>query len=285
MSTEFLSFPPGVLGAPPQRLALLRRDHGWLAIEKPPGVGIHPHPLFPGVPVLSEALGGLSGSVLPGAGRLRPQAAFFTEPEIYGWALFSRDAGWLRSVRNDIGSSLAVFTFELLASDVAPTEGAERVCRLPLFERPAQSPPVVVSHRHGKKSATTFRRADSFPHLGLELWVARTTFPRPLQLRIHAFESGLRIPGDPWWEGGDPIWRQTFYRRRTGKLTPFFTGSPVWLRDVDFSAGQSARNGLLPSTITATPPNKWTEFLLKADRGRLGGSGPSPLPGIPRVKE
>jgi 23S rRNA-/tRNA-specific pseudouridylate synthase len=53
---------------------------------------------------------------------------------------------------------------------------------------------MVVSHRGGRKCATVFTRREAWGRYSL--WEARTGDNRPHQVRIHAAESRLRIPGE-----------------------------------------------------------------------------------------
>ena len=51
-----VGFPPPLLGSAPQRLPILEDAPGWLALEKPAGVGTRAHPWDPHVPDLDQAL-------------------------------------------------------------------------------------------------------------------------------------------------------------------------------------------------------------------------------------
>ena len=51
-----VGFPPPLLGEAPIRLPILKDTDGWLAIEKPAGVGMRAHPWDERTPDLDSAL-------------------------------------------------------------------------------------------------------------------------------------------------------------------------------------------------------------------------------------
>lgn len=270
---DWIGFSPGLLGPEPVRLRILARGGGWFACEKPSGFATHNHTRAEGFPVMEEALqvqmecGKPELLALTGPHARSIESALYLDPEIYGLAIFSWDPSTTAILRNAIGSQLCRFRFDLVARDTSPERGETRHCRLPIREHATGIPPVSISHRRGKKAETRFGRMEIPGFESLELWEGVATWLRPYQMRIHAYESGLHLPGDPFWGGRPAICRESFYRGRSAPRTPLWEGPALRLAAVE--AGDPGDTRLppdFPSTISVPPPRKWRVLLKRIRR-------------------
>jgi 23S rRNA-/tRNA-specific pseudouridylate synthase len=264
MPEDRIGFPPPLLGPDPCRLSILGGSAGWFALEKPVGVLPHAHPGFPDFPLLDRSLQVQREAEKPellkrtgeSAGRIR--STFFLEPDIEGIALFT----WvdeLRSLfRNQIGSQQAHFRFQLIARDILPEAGAERDCNLPLTDPMPGIEAVRVSHRYGKMAETRFRRIEQFPAGDLSLWSAESRLIRPGQIALHAFECGLRIPGEPLWSREAPFYREDFYKKRQKGRTPFLPGPLIRMQALEINQGDPSAGDRQPLVSILSPePAGW----------------------------
>lgn len=199
-----IGFPPPLLGPTPLRLPVLGRGGDWIALEKPPGVAVSFQDWEEkGIPGLTEALVAQIRADKPELQRLGLDwisPVFALDSEVSGVALFATSEEAAKRLRNSLGSKEFSFTFTLLARS-APDLPAEITCDLPLAKH-QRLPQIIVSHSTGKMSETSFQRGESAGPF--HLWTARTSYPRLHQVRVHAAESGLLIPGDKRY-GGEPL--------------------------------------------------------------------------------
>ncbi len=96
-------------------------------------------------------------------------------------------------LRNAAGSRRWEFVYDVIAQNTGAEQPAPLTCDLPLASH-ASEPRVVVSHASGKKCKTVFTPVQALGRW--TLWEARTRENRPHQIRIHAHECGLHVPGD-----------------------------------------------------------------------------------------
>ncbi len=232
---EQIGFPPPLLGDRPRRLRVLHAGPDCLVLEKPFGLVPHAHPAYPESRDIARALQQQRDAAKPEMVRLglspgTPLGSIvFQEPEIASVAVFGRSKSALSALRNQLGSNGFSFLFLLIARDRDPGSGEDRTCDLPLLEPGPGSPSARVSHRSGKQAVTRFRKVESWEDCNLSLWEARTHFPRLHQLRLHARESGIAIPGDPYGGGEPELTREQFHRRPAARRTPALPGLPVQL--------------------------------------------------------
>lgn len=199
-----IGFPPPLLGEFPQRLNVLARGADWFALEKPPGVAVSFQDWEErGIPGLTEALVTQIKADKP---ELNRQGINWVSPvyaldsEMSGIALFALTEDAAKKMRNSLGSKEFKFTFSFLARS-APDLPPEIACDLPLAKH-QRLPQIIVSHTSGKMSETTFVKGEAIgPY---HQWTAVTRYPRLHQVRVHACESGLLIPGDPRY-GSEPL--------------------------------------------------------------------------------
>ncbi len=199
-----VGFPPPLLGPQPVRLEVLQRGPGWLALEKPPGVAVSFQDWEEkGIPGLTEALVTQIKNGKPELKRLGMEwisPVFALDAEMSGLALFALNEGEAKNLRNLLGSKGFTFLFKIFARS-APDLPPEITCDLPLAKH-QRLPQIIVSHTTGKMCQTVFRRGEAVgPY---HFWTAETNYPRLHQVRVHAHESGILIPGDKRY-GSEPL--------------------------------------------------------------------------------
>jgi 23S rRNA-/tRNA-specific pseudouridylate synthase len=190
---EKLGFPAPLLGDENWRLPVLASGSEWWMLFKPAGCVVAPDVRMPEFPSLTEAWDvqfrqGKPEFVQTGLSKVK--SVYPLDPEIHGPVLLAGDGAVLESLRNSFGSDQFLFQFEFLATDGGvPVDDFE--VDLPIQIKEDE---VRVTHRHGKKSITNFHRVKRWGKLSL--WQATTRYPRLFQVRIHAWESRLRILGE-----------------------------------------------------------------------------------------
>jgi len=107
-------------------------------------------------------------------------------------------------------------------------------CSLPIQEKRSGIPPFRVSHRFGKQARTRFFRLKKTGASDLWLWQGASDWIRPGQILLHAKEVGIGIPGDPYFSGIAPLFKETFYRRPRPGATPLVEGPPLYLSKLDW---------------------------------------------------
>jgi len=240
---ECITFPAGVLGAEPARLPVLARGEGWMALAKPAGVSVGSEALEP---TAADLIGALQSALAAGkpqllrlgithAGRVHHIDAAAT-----GAVVLALGAEAEARSRNDVGSQRWEFVFDVLAEANVGDEPAPLTCDLPLV-RHATEPRMVVSHATGKKCATTFTPVRSLGRWGL--WEARTQDNRPHQIRVHARESGLRIPGENTYGRVPRVFLSQLkskYRAGGDDERPLHPGLALHLREIGFRGAAEA---------------------------------------------
>jgi len=260
-----IGFPPPLLGFEPRRLAVSRDEGDWLVMDKPTGVLVLEDNWYPKTPVLTEAVLHQARSEKPELVRnaIGPEGLFAVynlEPEVAGPVVLTRDPATGEAMRNAFGSARWRFRFELIAR--AQTGERELLCNLPLA-RHREKPVMVVSHQTGKKTATQFRRKEDFGDWSL--WEAETDYHRFHQIRVHAAESGLKIPGDTVY-GHEPLLyfsrlKRGFRNSQTREERPMYDGPALCLKEVELEGGLFLR---------ASDEKGW-ESCLKRLRRQAGG--------------
>lgn len=249
-----IGFPPPLLGDQPVRLPVGRVGEGLLAIALPGDVLSEAHPLYAGRPSIIAGLQAQLRQGKPELERLGMEVALavnFLEPETSGLLLVGITRAGVQQWRNAFGSSQLSFTYEFVA--LAGADLPEEItCDLPVA-RHKREERMLISHKTGKKSRTVFRRVAT--RGAYALWTAETTLPRMHQVRLHAMECGLRIPGEPLYGQEPPLtWAQL--KGRDGK------DEPIAARVLVHLARIAGGEGFTP---VATPPEGrvgqlWAEF-------------------------
>lgn len=161
---------------------------------KPPGLLIAPDSRIPGVPSLTEEWQKGWKEEKPeflATGWEKMKSIYWLDPEAHGLALLAEPGESLESLRNDYGSGKFRFRFELFVKE---TEGLEEEFEVDLPIKVSAESGVQITHRYGKKCFTHFKRIQRWRKV--ELWEATTDYIRPFQIRIHAWESMLKIYGE-----------------------------------------------------------------------------------------
>jgi 23S rRNA-/tRNA-specific pseudouridylate synthase len=194
-SESLITFPAGVLGRDPTRLPILASGPDWIALAKPAGVAL-------GNDLLesrwADVLGALDAAIREG----KPQLARLgithagrihsIDAEISGVLILAVGPEAEARLRNDVGSGRWEFVYDLV-TQASKHEETVMTCDLPIV-RHATEARMIVSHATGKKCATTFEPVRALGRW--HQWEARTRENRPHQIRVHAAERGLRIPGE-----------------------------------------------------------------------------------------
>ncbi|GHB94239.1 pseudouridine synthase [Cerasicoccus arenae] len=194
-----IGFPPPLLGDEPVRLSAAVAGDGLLALALPGGFPSEAHPFFPKAHTVIAGLQAQLRAKKPELERLGMEVALsvnFLEPESSGLLLVAYTRAGVERWRNAFGSSQIEFTYELIVKANAELAD-ELVCDLPVARHKARHKSesrMLVSHKTGKKSHTVFRRGAVCG--GYERWTATTALPRLHQIRLHAMEVGLCIPGE-----------------------------------------------------------------------------------------
>lgn len=261
-TAKHIGFAPPLLGERPQRLAVAYDRDGILALLKPTGILVTQDNWYPRLPVLVEAIRWQAEQGKPELQRLGigPEglwALHGLDPELAGPVLFARERAAAEAWRNSIGSDKVCFQFGLIAASAgAQVEACE--CELPVA-RHATARRVLVSHTTGKRARTQFERVGGLPR-GLALWQAQTTQNRLHQVRLHAYEVGLRTVGDPLYGGsGLPYLSEikTSYRpAKNREEKPLLDGPAVWLQAI---TGEGIE-------IRVAPPPRIAGYLRQLDK-------------------
>lgn len=202
----FIGFAPPLLGPEPVRLPVVAAAEGLLALNLPGGLAADADPLNPqGAPLVAQALREQLAAGKPELARLglkSVQSVFNLEPEMSGLALYAMSRRAAELWRNAYGSELLRLRF-LLICERTPDLPDTLDCDLPIA-RHRDGGQMLVSHKSGKKTFTSFRRlavakmpkGRHNPLFEKELWEATATYMRPHQIRLHAHELGLRVCGE-----------------------------------------------------------------------------------------
>ncbi|MFP4166084.1 MAG: hypothetical protein ACLFUF_02835 [Opitutales bacterium] len=261
---DAIGFPPPLLGEAPLRLSLIGEGSGWIALNKPSGIGMREHPWDIGVPHLDGALNRQLQSGKPEL--LAKQAelfgsVYYLDPGIAGVALFATTRAALAEWRNHFGGGGLRFRFRFVSADDSGPDTRE--CDAPLLPHRSK-PRMVPSTAKGKKTRTVFQRLAS-SESGWSLWEGVAEHLRPHQLRVHAALAGIPVLGDAAYQGPvAPLLRELMPgKRSSGLRLPVFRGPAIYLREVAV-----VKEGLEgPDAVTA-PADKEMTTLLK----RMGWS-------------
>lgn len=236
-----IGFPAPLLGERSQRLEVLGRGDGWVALAKPAGVGVRAHPWDAGVPNLDE---GLNVQLAAGKPELAEYAAdlfgsvYYVEPESSGAALFATTRASLDCLRNACGSAEMGFRFCFVSRLVSGDEvGLVRASDAPLLEHDWKLK-MIPSTAKGKRAATEFRCL-RVSRLGWALWEARTRYPRMHQIRAHAALVGVPVLGDVLYGGAEvPTLADLMPKKRgPGLAATVFDGLALHLWGVEMPSG------------------------------------------------
>ncbi|MEX2381011.1 MAG: pseudouridine synthase [Opitutales bacterium] len=195
MSTLFISFPPGLLGSEALRIPLLANEAAYFALAKPPGIAAVRDSLHVTRVALLDAIRREISAEKPQflqQGITAAEAVHWAEPEVSGIFLCAKTHEAKTQLKNAMGALQFTFVYHFFAES-RPGLPDEFTCDLPVA-RHRREARMLISHKTGKKAFTRFRRIEAFGTYGL--WESESPYDRPHQVRLHAAESGLSIPGD-----------------------------------------------------------------------------------------
>lgn len=244
-----IGFPPGLLGETPFRMPVVGETDGWIAVEKPAGVGMREYPWDAGIPDMDA---GLNKQLQAGKPELVKRgatlfgSAYYLDPAISGVALFAKNRDSLTELKNLVGSEELRFRFLFVTQARAASGAKELVADAPLLPHNTK-PKMIPSTAKGKKSKTEFKLL-SESKLGWALWEATTTFLRPHQVRAHAAVHELPVLGDNVYDGPEaPLLSELLPNKRTsGIRNPVFSDLALHLREVILPASGEESTGPVP---------------------------------------
>jgi len=230
-----IGFPPGMLGDAPLRMPVICEAEGWIAVEKPVGVGVREYPWDAGVPDMDTALNKQLQAEKPELVRRGATlfgSAYYLDPEISGVALFAKSRDRLSELRNLVGSAELKYRFLFVTKAGVAGRAREIVADAPLLPHNTK-PKMIPSTAKGKKARTEFRLL-SEAKTGWALWEATASFLRPHQVRAHAAVHELSVLGDVLYDGPEaPLLSELLPNKRTSGIRfPVLDGLALHLRDV-----------------------------------------------------
>jgi 23S rRNA pseudouridine1911/1915/1917 synthase len=199
----FISFPPGTLDRESVRIPVVRDAGPWFVLDKPAAVACYPDPW---IPRPTDLVREVRRQIREGKGQLKDLGIGAIDRinhldfEASGLVLCARDEAEGARLANCLGSAQIEFTYTLVVRG-AP-HSPELVCRLPLAPDPVE-PRMSGSQEFGKKCETRFKLLEQFR--GYATVEAVTRYDRVHQVRVHANESGLKIPGERKYFHVDPV--------------------------------------------------------------------------------
>ncbi|CAA6691633.1 MULTISPECIES: pseudouridine synthase [unclassified Lentimonas] len=230
-----IGFPPGMLGDAPLRMPVIGEAEGWIAVEKPTGVGVREYPWDAGIPDMDAALNKQLQAEKPELvkrGATLFGSAYYLDPAISGVALFAKNRESLSELRNLVGSAELQYRFLFVTKAGVSGRAREVVADAPLLPHNTK-PKMIPSTAKGKKARTEFRLL-SESKTGWALWEATTSFMRPHQVRVHAAVHELAVLGDVLYDGPEaPLLSELLPNKRTSGIRfPVLDGLALHLRDV-----------------------------------------------------
>ena len=256
-----IGFPPGMLADAPFRMPVIGESDGWIAVEKPTGVGMREHPWDAGVPDMDAALNKQLQAEKPELvkrGATLFGSAYYLDPAISGVALFAKNRDSLTELKNLVGSAELRYRFFFVTKARAAGGAKEVVADAPLLPHNTK-PKMIPSSAKGKKSTTEFKLL-SESHLGWALWEATTSFLRPHQVRVHAAVQELPVMGDVLYAGPEaPLLSELLPNKRTSGIKfPVLDGLALHLREVILPASSE---GVAAVSLRAELPRHFRVML------------------------
>lgn len=259
---SLIGFPPGMLADAPFRMSVIGEADGWIALEKPVGVGMREHPWDAGVPDMDAALNKQLQAEKPELvkrGATLFGSAYYLDPAISGVALFAKNRESLTGLKNLVGSAELRYRFYFVTKARAAGGVNEVVADAPLLPHNTK-PKMIPSTAKGKKSATEFKLL-SESHLGWALWEATASFLRPHQVRAHAAVQELPVMGDILYGGPEaPLLSELLPNKRTSGIKfPVLDGLALHLREVILPV--SGEEATVPVALRAELPRHFRVML------------------------
>lgn len=259
----FISFPPGTLDRESLRIPIAVESGAWFALDKPAGVPCFPDPW---IPRPTDLVREVRQQIRDGKSQLKQLGITAIDRinhldfEASGLVLCAKNETEAARLANCLGSAQIEFTYLLLVRG-AP-HSPELVCRLPLAPDPIE-PRMVGSRDFGKKCETRFHLREQFR--GYALVEAVTSFDRLHQVRVHGFESGLKIVGERRYIRVDPVFlselKPDYRAGRQEREEPLYDRLCLHLTKMTFPGDDGAT-----VTIEREPPRRFRVLLERLAR-------------------
>ena len=198
---HYLGFPKPLLGEESLRLELIANKKGFIALNKPSGIGVRQHPWDVSIANLDGSLNAQLKNAKPELVSTKAKlfgSIYHLDPEISGVALFGKDKVSIAKLRNAFGSSAIKCKFLFIAFSTKVLESRIVNDTALLLHRTKNK--MIPSSAKGKRSNTVFKRLAG-PKLGWGLWEAEAQHFRPHQVRLHISLSGLKLMGETLYRG------------------------------------------------------------------------------------
>jgi len=230
---RFIGFSPDTLTQNALRLRISFFKTGrYFFVEKPCNISLEASTAAEGESnIVAELKKNLGKNELQIFGIKTPYAVNFIDKDVSGLCLISCGKEEATYLRNLNGSELIDYEFLFLSK--GDKEEKSFFIDLPmLFDKEKNR--AIVSHRYGKKCSANFECLESCA--GFSLWKVKTKFLRQHQVRLHAFESGLRIVGDAIY-AEEPLPRLSEFKKRYKKFDdekPLYDSIALHLASISF---------------------------------------------------
>jgi 23S rRNA pseudouridine1911/1915/1917 synthase len=215
--------PPEELRAEPQPIPLdiLYEDADLIAVDKPPGMAVHPAPGHPASTLVNAVLAhcrDLSGV----GGVLRPGIVHRLDRDTSGVILIAKNDAAHQSLARQLKDRTVDKTYlALVEGTPRPAEG---VIEAPLARDPRRRQRIAVV-AGGREATTSYRVVERFR--GCALVEARPRTGRTHQVRVHLAAIGHPVVGDALYGKRSPlISRQALHALRITFAHPR-TGAPM----------------------------------------------------------
>lgn len=200
---DCLGFPSPLLGSENMRIEIIAQEERWLALNKPSLISVRQHPWEKEFSNLDACMNAQLKNGKPeflGTNAQVFGSAYLLDYACSGVALFGKDKESIAQLRNAYGSEQMDFKYYFVATadESIPEEFEDQT---PLLKHRYKSK-MIPSTAKGKRSHTQFKRLSNNQG-GWSLWEARSRYPRPHQIRLHASLSGLKVLGDSLYRGED----------------------------------------------------------------------------------
>lgn len=239
-------------------MPVLAESDGWLALDKPTGVGVRAYP-WDDTPDMDAALNAQLQAGKPELVRCGATvfgSVYYLDPVVSGVAVFAKNHDALADLRNNFGSGVCRFRFLFVAAAQPGMAESSLQADAPLLPHNVKSK-MIPSTAKGKKALTEFKRiAESLK--GWALWEARATFFRPHQIRAHASVLGIPVLGDILYDGPEAPTQRALHpkKQRSGVNLPAFQGVALHLSEVALATEQA-------ETVIVSEPPKHFRLMLR----------------------